>query len=366
MRGSFRWLAQPAAITFVGVTLILVAVILHEGGDPLALARIGTRYSQGDAGGTEGYDGQFVYYIAREPRPGLVAAHLDVPAYRYQRILLPLLARWLAFGSERALPWTLIAVGILSHTLGSWAVTQLLRGWGVSRWYALIYAFYNGFILALRLDLPEPLAYALVAGGYLALERRRRWLGWTLLGLALFAKEVTILFVIAYGLSSVLRKRWGELVGVSLMALVPFGIFQAWLWCIFGQPGLASGGNMATSFEVVPFMGFLRIGLYSPIYLLAMAVVFVPAVILPAIWGIWISARRWLSGDRSAIVLALLLNGLAMAFLPFSTYRETGGLVRIACGLVLAVILFAARFRMQSVLNYSGLWLVLNVFLLKS
>jgi membrane protein CcdC involved in cytochrome C biogenesis len=66
------------------------------------------------------------------------------------------------------------------------------------------------------------------------------------------------------------------------------------------------------------------------------------------------------------VVLALMINSVVMFFLPFSTYRETGGVLRFACGLVLSVLLFTSRFRMKRVLNYSFLWLVLNVFLLKS
>ncbi len=53
------------------------------------LAQIGTQYSEGVASGSEGYDGQFAYYIALIPDPNVVDVYLDVPAYRYQRILLP-------------------------------------------------------------------------------------------------------------------------------------------------------------------------------------------------------------------------------------------------------------------------------------
>ncbi|NIS82113.1 MAG: hypothetical protein GTO14_18325, partial [Anaerolineales bacterium] len=56
--------------------------------NPVALAELGTRFSEVDPGGTEGYDGQFVYYMAVDPDPRSVQEHLDVPAYRYQRILL--------------------------------------------------------------------------------------------------------------------------------------------------------------------------------------------------------------------------------------------------------------------------------------
>jgi len=123
---------------------------------------------------------------------------------------------------------------------------------------------------------------------------------------------------------------------------------------------------MATSFEWLPFMGLLRIGGESVAYLAAMLVVFGPAVVLPAVWGVWKSGQFWLTGQRNVIVLGLFINALTIAFVPYSTARETGGLLRFACGLVLAVLLFAARYRQRRALNYSLLWIVLNVFLLKS
>jgi hypothetical protein len=73
----------------------------------------------------------------------------------------------------------------------------------------------------------------------------------------------------------------------------------------------------------------------------------------------------FLNGQRNMIVLGLLMNSLVIIFLPFSTYRETGGLLRFASGLMLAVLLFAGRYQMRRILNYSTFWVVLNVFLLK-
>ena len=123
---------------------------------------------------------------------------------------------------------------------------------------------------------------------------------------------------------------------------------------------------MATSFELIPFMGLLRIGYYSPEYLLAMLVVFGPAVVLPTLWGLWAAVKRGFSNNINVVVLALLLNTLAVIFLPFSTFRETGGLLRFTSGLVLAVLLFSGQYHLRRVLNLSVFWLVLNVFLLKS
>ncbi len=59
--------------------------------DPVSLAEVGGRYSDLRADDEEGYDGQFVYYVALNPDPTSVGPRLDVPAYRYQRILYPIL-----------------------------------------------------------------------------------------------------------------------------------------------------------------------------------------------------------------------------------------------------------------------------------
>jgi hypothetical protein len=357
---------SPTLVTILVAALLLVGMLVISGrGDPLYLARLGSLYSQGDPQGTQGYDGQFVYYIARDPAPQQVAPYLDAPAYRYQRILLPLLARLLAFGNVALIPWALILLGLAAHASGTWAVEQLLVGWKIHRRYVYLYGLWAGFLLALVVDLPEPLAYGLVAGGFLALQHNRQFLGWILLGLALFAKEVTGLFVAALLLSYLVERRWKSVLGLTCVALLPFGVFQLWLWQVFGQPGIGSGGAMATPFEWIPFMGLLRIASYSLVYLLGMLVVFGPTVIWPAVWGMWRSVKLWFTGEINMVVLSLFINGLAIAIMPFSTFREPGGVLRYACGLVLAVLLVAGRYRYLKVLNYCAFWLVLNVFIFK-
>lgn len=364
-----RWTAMPAfpaLATLAAMGLLVAFVIASNSGDPLALARLGDRYWLGDPQGGEGYDGQFNYYIALQPDPKLVAPKLDVPAYRYQRILLPMTARYLSLGMPALIPWVLALIGVLSHVVGTWLVARLLESWHVSPAYALSYGLWIGFGLGVRLDLPEPLAYALVAGALWAEMRSKNWLSWVLFSLALFAKEVTAPFVAAAGLAALSERRWKDVAGLALIGALPYMVFQAWLWRVFGAPGIGSGGAMATPFEIVPLMGLWRIGAESMLYLAAMAIVFGPSIVLPAAWGIWSAMIKIREKQINVVVLSLLLNALLIMFLPFSTFRETGGLLRFACGLVMAVILFAARYRMRRVLNYSLFWLVLNVFLFKT
>lgn len=66
----------PAFVTALAMLALVGIVISRAGGDPLALAQLGTQFSQGDPQGTEGYDGQFVYYLAEDltlPRSGITS-----------------------------------------------------------------------------------------------------------------------------------------------------------------------------------------------------------------------------------------------------------------------------------------------------
>ncbi len=85
-----KWLTPTFVVTIICLVYVL-GVLIGAGGDPLTFALLGTRFSEGNLQGTEGYDGQFAYQIALDPLEA--APYLDVPAYRYQRILYPLLGR---------------------------------------------------------------------------------------------------------------------------------------------------------------------------------------------------------------------------------------------------------------------------------
>ncbi len=357
--------AGPAILTACALLVLVGAVIVRAGGDPLALARLGTQFSEGDPEGTEGYDGQFVYYLAQDLNPETVREMLDVPAYRYQRILLPVLARLLALGRPDIIPWVLGGLGILAQALGTWFVAVLLNLYGVRPWYALVYGLWPGFTLAVRLDLPEPLAFALVAAAFLATLRGRPWIAGLLYGLALFAKEVTVLFLAAQLLALLLERRWREMLPIIVLAVIPYALFQGWLWSAFGAPGIGSGGAYATPFEWLPFAGFFRIASVDRVIFLVFLLVFGPSILLPAVWGIWQGFIRFRKGDYELAGLFLFVNALLIPFIPFSTFREPGGLLRFACGLILAMLLAAAQRRNVRVLNYSWFLLALNVFLIE-
>ncbi len=360
-----RIMISPVGVVLLLTLVYLGAVLLSADGDPLEFVRIGTHFSEGATPGTEGYDGQFIYYIARDPDPARVAAHLDVPAYRYQRILLPLLARLLSFGQTDALPWVIPLIGLFAHLWAVFLLNKLFELWGVSRWYVLSYGWWVGLLLALRLDLPEPLAFSLVITAIWLEQKQRMRLAWLFYALALFAKETTIFFVVAQGLLYLGNRRWRDAAGLTLVAGLPLVLFRLWLLSTFGSLGFGLGGAGAGGLELIPFMGLWKIHAFDPVHFFALLAIYLPALLLPALWGLYASARRWLAGEHDFSAAALFLNAAIYPFLPISLYIEPIGTLRLAAGLLLALLLFAARFRLQRALNYSFFWIFLNALLIR-
>ncbi|MCA0452524.1 MAG: hypothetical protein LCI00_00940 [Chloroflexi bacterium] len=336
----------------------------------MALVTIGTRFSEhipAEQDGTEGYDGQFNYFIARDP--STASQFLDVPAYRFQRILFPMLGRVLALGQPDLIPWAFLLINLVSLAVGTALLEKLLVSFGVSRWYAFTYGLTLGIFGSVRLSLSEPLAYGLVIGGIL-LAREKRWL-WAavVLALAALAKETTLIFVGAYGLYLLTQRDIKNALLLGMIAVVPFAMWQLILRSTLGEMGIGSGGAMATSFEIIPFAGVARIWTDTPAeargtILLILGPMLLIFVLIPTIWALWAGIKAVQRGKWSAETSLLLVNAAVMLFVPFSTYREPIGILRFIVGLQIAVILFAAQNKRFRVLRNSTLWIVTVFFVL--
>ena len=331
--------------------------LVQVGGDARQLAEIGSQFSQGDPVGSEGYDGQFVLFMAEDLSPQRVAVKLDVPAYRYQRILLPLLARLAALGSASLVPWALLLVNLIAHVLAVWVLCSLLDHFDKWIGYSLLYGLWVGLIGGIGADLHEPLAYGLVVFALWFRIKQRDIIAIGLLGLALLAKETTFPFLVAFILVDLFENKVKVTGPFYAAVLLGYSIWQWWLWHTFGQMGLGSGGSGASSFELVPFLGFFRIATVNMqvfgIYLL----LFGPGILLPTIWGGVKSAMDLISHPSNLFSWILLLNAGIITILPYSTFREPFGLVRLATGLVLATILYAVRHDLKRPLVYGWFWL---------
>lgn len=359
MRSSLRaW--HVAGI--VGLAYIALTLARHDG-DPRAFAVICPEPAQ-IASGHCGYDGQFAYAIAVDPIGG--AQLMDVPAYRYQRILYPMLARAIGLGQADAIAWSLIGLNLLALIAGVAILETILTAAGASRWYALAYGLFAGTLMPVRLDLTEPLAYALALGGALAAMRERYWLSGLLLALAALTKETTLLFaagvVLGVGIESrrlesppTTGRRWGILIG--LMAVVPFAVWQFMLQAQFGQFGVGSGGALGTPFELIPLRGWWSIAAIDVRAFAIISLLVAPMAIAPALLGLWAAARDFIRRRFDLPAMLLFFNAAVVLFTPQSTFREPLGMARLIVGLVAATLIYAASRRSKRGLNYSLLWI---------
>lgn len=360
---------RPWTVVLLLSLIYLSAIFVANDADPLAFVTLGECFSvcagadgTDCAEGTEGYDGQFAYYIARDPANSPDC--LDAPAYRLQRILLPALGRALSLGYTPLIPWVFVGVNLLALVVSTALLEVLLRQARVSRWYALTYGLFPGVFMAVRLSTTEALAYGLVVGA-LWLTTRERWMGAAiLLALAALAKETTLLCAAGVVLFLLRGRRWRRAALLMAIVAAPFLAWQIALLAWLGTPGIGSGGALATPFEIIPYRGVWRIATEGGwlVFLVLGVLLVLPAAVLPSLWGLWRAARDWQSRQCDLPACLLLANAAIMPFVPFSTYREFLGLLRFMPGLVLAVVWYAAVHRRRRALLYSTLWIALIAF----
>jgi hypothetical protein len=347
-----RWRPWHVAL-LICLAYVLLTLVRYDF-DPRYFALVGTKYDPGLPGGRPGYDGQFAYQIARDPLNGWTKT--DVPAYRYQRILYPVAARALALGNADLVPWTLIIVNVIALTAGVWLTEEILQHFQISRWYALIYGLSAGTLMSVRLDLTEPLAYALAqAGVLLALKDRWRWAA-VMLALAALTKEMTLAVAAGIALVYLFQRSWMKLFAFSVIVLLPFVIWQIVLWQWFGQPGIGSGGALATPFEMVPLRGLWSLAFLDMRVFLLLAAMMIPLAVIPAVISLGVTGRQVWRRVIDIPTMVLLLDALLVLITPQSTFREPLAMARYLVGLIAAVLLYAASRRSLRALRYSWLW----------
>ena len=351
----------PSVLVFgIATGFVLISLASHHW-DPMAFVRLGTRYGQGDPNGTIGYDGQFAYQIALAPLNA--APYLDIPPYRYQRILYPFVAGLVGFRQPSLVPWMLIGLNIIALTIGTYVMGGILAQNRLSRWYALTVGIFAGQLVSLRLDVNEPFALMFALLAVYVFENKRYRLGAVFLALSILSKETSIAFVGGYLLYYFIKREWRTLIETALISLGPFIILQLAIWNAFGQVGLRSGGQGATSFSLIPFGGMLAFGFDSFEKFVVVLLILGPLVLIPCIALIIYLLRYFLERNISAMAIVLALHIIIMVTLPFSTYVDLPGVLRLTSGLVVSTVAFGAVSQSRKLLNYSTLWIASVVFL---
>ena len=204
-----------------------------------------------------GYDGQFYYRLARDPFTSTRTAHgvtLDVPAYRQQRILYPVLAWCFSLGQAAWTPWALIAVNLLGFCAIGWFGGAWAQHFGEHAMWGALPLFHLGFVFSLTGNLAEIVEIAALLAGLLLVEKRRYALAALWIGLAILAKETALLAALAVAGSLTFNQLRSEqrhrfdfdvlwlLIPLAIYASVQLVLQQVWgVW-----PSLSGSGNIVT------------------------------------------------------------------------------------------------------------------------
>lgn len=341
---SRRAALRVGVLTLIFTSLLCGLVLVNNDFDPLNFAYIGTRFSEGDPDGTTGYDGQFVYFIARDGAEAV--PYIDGPTLRYQRIIYPLVGRVLALGIDDLVPWTLLAVNILAHSIGAGLVAYLLAGFGASPWGALLYTFWIGNLFAIRFSLTEPLCFALALAAIIAYQKEHyRWTIFLLI-LSTLTKELGAVITGGLAFHAALSRgqwRWASLIfgGPVLAFLAWWGVMRLWLGTLPTQ-------YPAAKVHLIPLEGMFTVLQANPEldptartiqFVIVLLFMGLPTVILSllALWTIY--KRR-----EIPLTAALMLAGAGFVMvMPDVSWQDLVAVFRVGLPLIIAGILFMGQ-----------------------
>jgi hypothetical protein len=214
-----------------------------------------------------GYDGQFYYRLALDPFTREKTAFgitLDIPPYRQQRVLYPLIVFLLSAGYATVVPVLLIVVNFVSICVMGWLGGLYMQWIGRHALWGGIFPLYAGFILVLARNLAEILSVTLILACLVCLQRRRQRAGIAWLSLAVLAKETSLLVAVALLFAHPAEKWYDRLIpGFRMLPLFLFFLWQVWLFVHWGMwPLSAAPNNLGWPFAGVA--GFVQQIAVSP------------------------------------------------------------------------------------------------------
>lgn len=279
---TFRRLALYHALVALIAACVFVGslVTLRYGGDVTGLFNIGSEFPHSPylpedgfhtVENEVGHDGQQFLTIAMDPllqHEGSVRA-LDVPSYRYGRILYPLLGFGLGLGQPHLIPWAMVSINVLSlGALGyitsrylfeafaeapAHALAETWAGHGAFlRWAPLLVLALPGVWITLFLSTSELLGLALLAATLWAMSRQWIVAATVALAAVCLTREtyLAVWFVLLLWTGGV-HRRWREAWTLSFAAL-PAVAWHGYVLATLGRPD----GVMAQSFGV-PLAGLV-------------------------------------------------------------------------------------------------------------
>jgi hypothetical protein len=209
-----------------------------------------------------GFDGIIFYRLALDPfthQRIVRGTTLDLPAFRFQRIVYPFLVHVVTNGDPPAVAWGLIAWNLAGMAALACLGARLAASSGRTPYWGFVFALAPPFALSLGLDTAEVLAGVFLFAGLLLLRRRQHSWATAALTLAALTRETTLVVCVA-GLLVWLWKRVKKeppehpLWPFLIPGIVQIG-WQVFLWRRWGHIPMSQGSSVDIG---LPFRGFVR------------------------------------------------------------------------------------------------------------
>jgi hypothetical protein len=362
-------LTSPWAVAAVVAVTYLLLVSGGLGRNPYEFVHIGSNFLHQSTSSSVikpslptdrkiGYDGQFYYFLAVDPKHG--HDYMEYPGVIYSRIGYPMTVRALSGGNTSLVPYVMMFVNIAAAVGGTLAVAFFLRRRGLPPLIAVLYGLFPGLVMAVLRDLTEPLAFALAAAGLVVFDSRsnRRVLGSAcLFALAMLTRETVAVFAGILTVALLLGagtavSTWRDRVRLAnVVRAIAFGtiaiaplfvwrhIVEIWLSHPATQERPAGGPAGGMLYSLVPFHAVASQHLAGDLVTNVLSVV-VPAL-LWAGFAIALLRRR-----RSVAPWFVIANVLVfVVFLPTPIAVDYGSFGRAAIGIVLSVLVLLPQVR---------------------
>jgi hypothetical protein len=146
---------------------------------------------------TPGWDGQFYYYMANDPLAlADTEKHMDMPAYRYQRIGVPLVAYIVSkiTGRDWVSPTLYFAVTLLLMTAAAYSLASYAASLGYSPYWALVWSTGGSALFTIAFGFVDGASDALLIIALIEHLKGRRWAYAIAMTFAVLGREVYALF----------------------------------------------------------------------------------------------------------------------------------------------------------------------------
>jgi hypothetical protein len=255
-----------------------------------------------------GYDGQQFLSLALDPflQDLDTLASLDHPAYRYRRILYPLLSYFLGFGNSQIIPYVMVAINAIAILLIIWVTGLYFKSYSAKVNQALFVLTIPGVWIVLSLSTSDLLASLFFVSAFYFYQNNKPIYMALMVSLGCLTRETLLLLWISLLFSAIWQKKdhYFKYLGMALIPPLAWNIYVIFL----GLNGASGTGNFG-----IPFVGIIQkfLSLFTPKFspkTFFEAYLFI-LVILAFALVFWLSFPRR-SANRPLLVCGLIYLGM--------------------------------------------------------